>query len=233
MGRARKDEMREANNSHIGHFMRGGRASSSSSEDSLSPRPRGRHTERVERTDFILTSQERAAKDLDRDRDRDRDRSFPKEKSSSRERSPSVPRKARAAPSSSPRREEMAPPMASAGAALSLAEKKALRETRFGTGVSTGGGASGAAAAPRPVVAPRPARSPSPDLREVATKKFMRKHIYNDLGREDRAARFGLPAPLTADAERTAATRFSATPHIPASTTIRMDRDAKKRFRDL
>ena len=42
-----------------------------------------------------------------------------------------------------------------------------------------------------------------------------------------------MPHPVKADAERVATARFSATPHIPASTTIRMDREAKKRFTDL
>ena len=185
MGRARKNEMREANNSHIGHFMRGGRSSSSSSEDSLSLRGRERAEER--------------RRDLNRDRDRDR----PKDSMASfagAGRSTSVlptgkelssddrmaARRARFATAGgggggSGAAAGVAPrPMASAASEPLSTDRVATRQSRFGTGAPTGGGASGAAAgvAPRPVVAPRPARSPSPDLREVAADHFIENHLH-------------------------------------------------------
>ena len=181
MGRARKDEMREANHSHAKHLMRGGRPSSGSSEELPSPRGREREEER--------------RRDLNRDRDRDRPRdsmaSFAGagrltsvlptgEELTSAERV--AARRARFATAggggggsgaaAAPR------PVASAASDPLSTDRVATRQSRFGTGAPTGGGASGAAAAPRPVVAPRPARSPSPDLREVAADHFIENHLH-------------------------------------------------------
>ena len=90
MGRGRRDEMREGNQSHVGHFMEGGapvprklirRPAGTESRSAIVEPPRGRTRERSSSSD---EDRETSRKNMGRDRDR----GAPRERPSSRERSP-------------------------------------------------------------------------------------------------------------------------------------------------